>query len=412
MSAMDIIVPTFDNPNYVIPCVQSLINNRATLDLFKVIVVNNGHPENVKGLEHPDVTILQMKENKGWEGGLKAGLEVSKAPYVVFSNDDILIPPSSTLWANRMIQHFRFPDCAAVGPASNCVAGVQSIFAPVPFSYFRASYLIGFFMMLRRDYLDAVGGVDDTLPYHGDDLDLSIRLRKSGKYLVADKEVFIYHHGFKTGQREFGGYWNSADMREKTNFSLINKHGLVEWLSTTQNQFRSEIPKGTDRASDVEQEVVKKYIVGERVLELGCGAKKTVPHSVGVDITPSGDEIHGLFHELSKADIVSDVSKPLPIENNSFDTVIARHILEHMIDPVEAIHFWGKPLKHGGRLIIAVPDQTIQNSIPMNIEHVHAFNPNSLKNFMEQLGWKTEALEDTGNYISFVGVFSKNGVHS
>lgn len=412
MSLIDIIIPTYDSPQYLYPCVESLLGNRMTLDLFKIIVVNNGHPENVKELVHKDVTVLQMKENKGWEGGLKEGLAISKAPFVVFCNDDILIPSSSALWANRMIQHFRFPDCAAVGPSSNCVSGAQSIFANVPFSQFRSSFLIGFFMMLRRSHLDQAGGVDDSLPYHGDDFDLSIRLRKAGKYLVVDKDVFVFHHGFKTGQKVFGGYWNSADMREKTNFSLINKHGLAEWLQTNQMQFRSEFPESANHVEDMEGNTVRKYIVGEHILEIGCGPKKTVENAVGVDITPKGEEVPGLFHELSQADVVADVSQEIPVEKNSFDTVIARHIMEHMIDPIEAIHQWGSTLKHGGRLIIAVPNQDIQSTIPLNHEHVHAYTPTSLKNFMESLGWKTETIEDTGNFISFVGVFTKNGVQN
>lgn len=412
MSVLDLIIPTFDSPQFLMPCVQSLLGNRATVDLFKIIVVNNGHPDCVRELNHPDVTVLQMTENRGWEGGLKAGLEVSKAPFVVFCNDDILMPTSSYLWANRMLQHFRFPDCAAVGPSSNCVAGAQSIFATMPFSQFRSSFLIGFFMMLRRSALDEVGGVDDALPNHGDDLDLSIRLRKAGKYLVVDKNVFVFHHGFKTGQRVHGGYWNSADMREKTNFSLINKHGLREWVATTHDQFRSEIPSEAYRARDVEQEVVQKYVVGERVLELGCGPRKTVERAVGVDVVPHGQEIPGLFHELSQADVVGDVGREIPVPSSEFDCVVARHVLEHMLDPIQALKAWSKPLKHGGRLVIAVPNQDIQSTIPLNHEHVHAFNPKSLRNLMEQLGWNHIETVDTGNNISFVSAWSKNDVHS
>ncbi len=411
MSVIDILIPTYDNPNFLYPCINSLLGNRATIDLFKIIVINNGHPDSVKEIQHPDITVLQLPENRGWEGGLKAGLEVSKSPFVVFCNDDILVPTSSALWANRMLQHFRHPNCAAVGPSSNCVAGAQSIFATMPFSQFRSSFLIGFFLMLRRSALDEAGGVDDTLPHHGDDIDLSIRIRNTGKYLVVDKDVFIFHHGFKTGQKVMGEYWNSAEMREKTNFSLINKHGLIEWVQTTHDQFRSEVPEAATHARDVEGEVVRKHIRGDRILELGCGPKKTVENAIGVDIIPKGQEIPGLFHEISQADIVANVTDDLPVDSESFDCLIARHVLEHMIDPVSAVRQWGKPLRHGGRLIVAVPNQEIQSTIPLNHEHVHAYTPDSLKTLMESLGWKTESIEDAGNFISFVGVFKKNGVH-
>ena len=73
MSIIDVIIPTFENPNYLYPCVNSLVGNRATVDLFKIIIVNNGHPEYVKDIKHPDVTILQMKENKGDRTNQKQG---------------------------------------------------------------------------------------------------------------------------------------------------------------------------------------------------------------------------------------------------------------------------------------------------------------------------------------------------
>lgn len=415
MAIIDVIIPTFDNPNYVYPCVESLLTNKVTEDLIRIIVVNNGHPDSVKGLEAPDVTILNAGRNLGWEGGLKLGLAQSKAPFVVFCNDDIIVPTQSKMWPNILLQHFRYPDCAAVGPSSNCVTGLQSMFVQMPYAVFRTSFLIGFFMMVRREHLDLVGGVNDALPYHGDDIDLSIRLRQAGKYLVANREIFIFHHGFKTGQRENGAYWNSSEMQEKTNFHLINTYGLPEWYQTMNKQFRSEAPEEEVTKAigvkNLEQDVVRKYIQGENILELGCGAAKTVSRAVGVDFIPNGERIPGLFHEVSEADIVADVSEPLPDSLREFDTVIARHVLEHMLDPVKVVRQWGRTLKEGGRLIVAVPDQNINNTIPLNFQHVHAYTPDSLKTFMESQGWKTEALEDVNNYISFVGVFKKNGVH-
>ena len=83
-----------------------------------------------------------------------------------------------------------------------------------------------------------------------------------------------------------------------------------------------------------------------------------------------------------------------------------------MVDPVKVLKQWGKVIKDGGRLIIAVPDQELNNTIPMNFQHVHAYTKDSLKTFMESLGWKTEAIEDTHNNISFVGVFKKNGLQA
>lgn len=234
-----IIIPTFDNPEFLYPCVESLLK---TCDA-SIYVVNNGRPDYMKNLTDPRVKVLQQEKNLRWEGGLKAGIESTTEDLILFLNDDTFIPPSSSGWLDKMVAHFADPNISAVGPSSNCVMGIQNIFTNGTPNIVGVNFLIGFCLMVRRSALVECGGVDDTLP-GGDDLDLSIRLRKAGYRLVCDKNAFVYHHGFKTGERVHGGQnikggWNSVEMMENTNFALIQKHGLREWM-TCMNQLAVE----------------------------------------------------------------------------------------------------------------------------------------------------------------------------
>ncbi len=408
MSIIDILIPTWNNPDYLYPCLNSIFTHTGPEDLYRVIVVNNGTPESVVPLKaHPLVTILQQEKNMGWEGGLQAGLAVSQAPYVVFMNDDTFVPWNQRYWLSRMVDYLVSPACGAVGPTSNVVMGKQNMFLPINESFVRTKFLIGFCMMLKRSTLDAVGGVDASLP-GGDDLDLSIRLRKAGKHLIVDREILIYHHGFKTGERVHSGEWNSIAMIERTNFALINKHGLRAFLDLWSEEATpsSMIPQNW---GDNENKLVKEWTVGNKVAELGCGDKKLFAWSVGIDAVPKGVEIAGLSRgRLSLADITANVEGELPIQD--YDTIIAQHVLEHTVDALGAVLAWKKALKHGGRLIIAVPDQRIRNTIPMNWEHRHAWTPESLKRFMETAcGMKTVNMLDPQNYMSLIGVFERNG---
>lgn len=414
MSVIDILIPTWNNPQYLYPCLNSIAKHTGPEDLYHVYVINNGSPESVEPLkQHPYCTVLQQEKNLGWEGGLKAGLAASRAPYVVFMNDDTFVPWNQRYWLSRMVNYLADPNCGAVGPSSNVVMGKQNMFLPIYESNIRTKFLIGFCMMLKRSTLDEIGGVDDTLP-GGDDLDISIRLRKAGKYLVSDREILIYHHGFKTGERIEGGPnveggWNSLKKIERTNFGLINKHGLSAFLDLW-----TEAPTPTTMIphnwGDNENALVKEWVLGEKVAELGCGDKKLFETSIGFDIVAKGDEIQALSKgRKSVADIAVNLEQDLPVEPGTFDTIIAQHILEHLCDTVSAINAWKKALRHGGRLIIAVPNQEIRNTIPMNWEHVRAFTPKSLKNQMESLGMKTIDLLNPENNVSFIGVFEKNG---
>ena len=58
-------------------------------------------------------------------------------------------------------------------------------------------------------------------------------------------------------------------------------------------------------------------------------------------------------------------------------------------------------------MIIAVPNQDLINSIPLDSTHVHAFTSESLKNIIEKLGFKQELSLDAKNGISFISKFKK-----
>jgi hypothetical protein len=58
-------------------------------------------------------------------------------------------------------------------------------------------------------------------------------------------------------------------------------------------------------------------------------------------------------------------------------------------------------------MIIAVPDERVTHSIPLNPEHCHAFSPESLKNLMEACGLIEEKSESSNNGVSFVGCYRR-----
>ena len=410
MHALDIIIPSFNNFEYLRPCLESILRNKTSQGLFHIYVVNNGHENSCDWVNHQDVTVFNTGSNLGWEGALEYALAKTSAPYVMFLNDDVLIPPASMMWINQLLQHFISDEVGAVGPSSNVVMGLQNIFHQTDLSVFTAKYLIGFCFMTRRKTILEVGGIDASLP-GGDDLDMSIRLRDAGYKLIVDKNVFVYHHGFKTGTRVVGDAqkmngWNSFEMIEKTNHAIIRKHGFKKWWECIKGGF--DLPSIVHTtAHDSEGDVIRKHIIGDKILDLGCGGNKTVPHAIGVDMIAKNDFIDTLANTVSTADVNADITQPLPFEENSVDTIIARHIVEHLMDSVTILKYWRTLLKEKGRLIIAVPNNAIHKSIPMNVEHCHGFDPTSMKSLLEVCGYRVIEQLDGGNTISFITVAEK-----
>lgn len=403
-----IIIPTWNLPEYFIPCVQSIARTGVLDGLGELIVVNNGQ-QNMDFLKDwPNTKVLSPGKNLGWEGGLELGLKHAQGDFVCFQNDDTLIPHATKDFYSQLLWPFHNQNIAAVGPSTTIAAGMHSIFSPSsPRTIVEAPYLIFFTVMIRRRDLDAAGGIDTSAP-GGDDLDLCMRLRKLGKNIMLNPDAFIIHHAFKTGERVKGGAdkpggWNSKEMTDRTNRWLIQKHGFKYYMETLRG-FNYEFSS----KPDIEGDEVARFVRGTKVVELGCGFRKTVPQAIGVDRCPKGEVPANLnTHIETVADVQADVTLPLPREVHEADTVIARHILEHCIDTVGTLKNWNSILKMGGRLVIAVPNQDIINSIPLNPEHLHAFTQQSLKNVVEVCGFKQVQSVDPKNGISFVACFEK-----
>ena len=405
--AATIIIPTWNNPEFLNPCLDSIYTTNVLNGLCELIIVNNGKQpieDYVKGW--PNTRVLNPGRNLGWEQGLQYGLDHCETDFVCFQNDDTLIPRATQSFYEQLLWPFMNTNIAAVGPATTIASGWHSIFLKNALRIMtEVPYLIFFTVMVRRKDLIDAGGIDVSAP-GGDDFDLSIRLRKLGKKLLINPDAFLIHHAFKTGTRVRGGAekpggWNSKEMTDKTNKWLIQKHGFKTFMETMRGfDYKFEVPR------DIEGEMVSSFIRGSKVLELGCGARKTIPSTIGIDFAAKGEPCT-YQNEPSVADIKADVSKPLPIEDGTVDTIVARHILEHIVRPIDALKNWEKVLKIGGRLILALPDHGKRNTIPMNPEHVCAYTQENLKELMDLLGWKTIEFKDCRNGISFIGVFEK-----
>ena len=407
---LSIIIPSWNNEQFLIPCVNSIIQTGILESLADLIIINNGKQDIERHYgNNPSIKILNPGTNLGWEGGIALGLKESTSPFVVFQNDDTHIPPSSVSFYQRLLMRFQDDNVAAVGPSTTCAMGKQSVYYPeCPRTATEVSYLIFFTVMVRRSHVEAVGGIDTTLP-GGDDFDLSIRLRKAGYNLVLDPGAFIIHHGFKTGERIKGdqsvnGGWNSIQFTDKVNQGLIRKHGFKEWWKTISGM--KYAPQ--EIAPDLEGDLVRSFVNGDqRVVELGCGPRKMVERAIGIDRVPKGEVIPHLQGKISVADIVADAGEPLPLEDSSQDILIARHLLEHIPNELKTLRNWKRVVRPGGKIIIAVPDEKVTKSIPLNPEHLRCYTQENLKDTMELLGFKELKSESANNGVSFVGCYER-----
>jgi len=268
------------------------------------------------------------------------------------------------------------------------------------------TYLSGMCMLVRRSIVEEIGPLDQC-PAGGDDLDFSIRLADKGYKLCIARRAFMLHFCSVTGKRVFGEYWNSPQQGEAINNWLIKKHGFKNWFKCLNHV----LPKNADEKDsfvDYENVLALSEILpiiekGGKVLDLGCGGEKLHAQMVGVDIRRNGQMGVGANHNKPSAtDVEADVID-LPFDSATVDAILAKHLLEHIIDPVVAIKEWKRVLKNNGALVILCPDYRYCEAISVDPSHVHAFTPDSIASLLEVCGFgvvKTEQVKP--GYVTMV----------
>lgn len=394
---VDLILVTMDNAHVFEACLRSILS--FTSEPFRLIIVNNGKPETlvIPG-GYPYVQVVQMPENKGWMGGVNAGIEAAllntDSEFVCWMNDDVQILDHDYGWLTKMIHAFHYvggdKGIGAVGPMSNRVMGYQnSGYIGLP-PVFEATRLSGMCFLTKKEIVREIGVLDETLP-GGDDLDYSIRLRKAGYRLAVARRSFMLHHQGVTGRKVHGSNWDSVSFTEDLNNALIKKHGFEAWFNCTRDVYGDKQPPRN--IIEAEEELALKYIQDELhngvVLDLGCGGKKIHPKVVGVDFRANGERGAGsnVWHPAA-TEIQCDATTLDAFEDASVDAIIAKHLLEHIMDIPKTLAVWRRKLKPSGKLVIVCPDWRFCEAMACDPTHVHAFTPESCKTWLELLGFK------------------------
>jgi SAM-dependent methyltransferase len=104
------------------------------------------------------------------------------------------------------------------------------------------------------------------------------------------------------------------------------------------------------------RDIIDHFSPRDRLLDVGCGTawiQDHFPNYVGIDLSAEAVE-HA--RERGRNAMVHDVEQPLPFDDDSFDGVIVKDLLEHVLDPVSVVREIGRVLRPGGLVFASSPD--------------------------------------------------------
>jgi SAM-dependent methyltransferase len=138
-----------------------------------------------------------------------------------------------------------------------------------------------------------------------------------------------------------------------------------------------------------------KYVHGV-TLDVGCGRKpyeKTffsrATKYVGMDY----------LTDRSAPDIVGSATD-IPLDKESFDTVVCTEVLEHVADPLKALREMHRVLKPGGYLVLSTPMYWPRHEVPYDY---FRYPYDGLLHLVKESGFELVELYNRGRSYAFIG---------
>jgi len=202
MIDLSIIIVNYNGEKYLKECLGS-VYARTRKSSFEVIFVDNNSTdlsvELVKS-KFRQVKIIENRSNLGFCKANNQGIAVSEGKYIVLLNTDTIIEEGALDILVKFMN--ASPKAGACGPKLLNPDGSPQhqggLFARrfwLSDKPSKVSYVVGACLLVRREVVDIVGGLDENFFFSNDDLDWCRRIRKTGWDIYFIPQARVIHFG-------------------------------------------------------------------------------------------------------------------------------------------------------------------------------------------------------------------------
>ncbi len=219
---VSIVIPNWNGAHLLRTCLDSL--RRQTYPDFETIVVDNASSDNSRELlarEYPDVRVVAMTANRGFAGGVNAGIRAARGRIVVLLNNDTEADPT---WLEELVRPLAngariamvasklrlFDEREKLHSAGDFyrvdgIPGNRGVWEVDRGQYDSPDALPPVFgacggaAAYRREAFDSVGLFDEELGSYCEDVDWNWRARLLGLDCAFAPNAIVYHKLSATG---------------------------------------------------------------------------------------------------------------------------------------------------------------------------------------------------------------------
>ncbi len=190
-----VVVVTHKNTSVLRQCLERLFAHHPDAE---VIVVDTGFVGEQAAAEFPKTRIIRT-ENRGYAYAVNRGLEVASRGWVVVINDDVLLEATDLAVLRQALMNE--PKAAFAGPTLVTPQGRLQGFGPLyHLNYLalrkprRVAWISGALMLMPRNVIDVLGGMDERYFFYNEDTEWCLRARRKG-YCVLLVSRRVLHLG-------------------------------------------------------------------------------------------------------------------------------------------------------------------------------------------------------------------------
>ncbi|MGG4126625.1 glycosyltransferase family 2 protein [Paenibacillus illinoisensis] len=231
-----IIIVNYNTRQLTLDCLESVYTSITSYSYEIIVVDNDSRDDSVQAIRksYPQVQLIANSHNTGFAKANNQAMKAAKGRYILLLNSDTIVKQDTL---HTMIYFMdRYPEMGASGckvilpngsldkackrgfptPSASFyyAFGISRMFPDRPkFNQYQLGHLspddeypvdclVGAFMLVRRETIDQVGGLDETFFMYGEDIDWCYRIKEAGWGIYYYPRTYIVHYKGASARRK------------------------------------------------------------------------------------------------------------------------------------------------------------------------------------------------------------------
>ena len=214
MSTLDlsIVIVNYNGAAFIKECLDSIYKSQCAISFEVIVVDNESSDESVSIIKHYEkpIVLIENKHNYGFSYANNQAFEIANGHTLFMLNNDTILKPDTLQKLMAFLTNR--PKIGAVAPKLlNEDGSIQCPGSSLGHWRFKSTspkkvpFIAGAAVLIRKEVMDLIGGLDPHLFFYNDDIDFCYNLKKNGfeiwYYPVAE---LVHFGGLSTKFRKVG----------------------------------------------------------------------------------------------------------------------------------------------------------------------------------------------------------------